>query len=65
MPKFYIRSSIYSKNIEGQLCSWNYLDTKDEQNSLMEHISEWEMQAVKYKEQTNILLDIVKCLREE
>ena len=31
----------------------------------MEHISEWEMQAVKYKEQTNILLDIVKCLREE
>ena len=65
MPKFYIRSSIYSKNIEGQLCSWNYLDTNDEQNSLMEHISEWEMQAVKYKEQTNILLDIVKCLREE
>lgn len=65
MPKFYIRSSIYSKNIEGQLYSWNYLDTKDEQNSLMEHISEWEMQAVKYKEQTNILLDIVKCLREE
>ena len=30
MPKFYIRSSIYSKNIEGQLYSWNYLDTKDE-----------------------------------
>lgn len=33
-------------------------------SSLMEHTSQWEMQAVKQNEQMNILLDNVKCLEE-